>query len=320
MTNDAAGDLAQRIRERMDALGLNPFSAAQRAGLGEAYVRDILRGKSKNPSADKLGKLAVALETSLTYLISGDEPILNIQVSPGNVMNIPKPFASATSPPDLVPVSLPIKHELLFDIWRNASQMTRAPIGYEAATIIDEYKHREQWFELVRDNSMRAVAPSGSLVQVAAMGDDDVRSLEHGDIVVVQKRVISTDRKIHVVNRSLRRIEFYEDLGVWLYSLHTGDPSMDFTEELAIGSDSNPSLSEYLEWRAKDPPFRELKFFPDQDEQGRPLTPAEQEMAQGVSLEMEAQPISLVAKALRVLIPIDRRSGFGIADRDISRI
>ena len=46
--------LQKRLRIRMDILGINAYDAAKRAGLGESFVRDILRGKSRNPTVEKL--------------------------------------------------------------------------------------------------------------------------------------------------------------------------------------------------------------------------------------------------------------------------
>lgn len=62
-----------RIQGRMDALGLNPYSTATRAGIGEDYIRDIFRGKVRDPGVSRMLKLATALECSLGYLLGIDE-------------------------------------------------------------------------------------------------------------------------------------------------------------------------------------------------------------------------------------------------------
>ena len=62
-----------RVRERLDALGLNPNAASQKAELNRDYVRDILRGRIREPSALRLTKLAQALECSPEYLLSDTE-------------------------------------------------------------------------------------------------------------------------------------------------------------------------------------------------------------------------------------------------------
>lgn len=58
-----------RVKERMEALGLNAFETAKRANLGASYVRDILRGKTRVPNAENIAKLAAVLETTVDYLM-----------------------------------------------------------------------------------------------------------------------------------------------------------------------------------------------------------------------------------------------------------
>lgn len=69
--------LQKRVRSRMDLLGLNPYQTAKRAELGDSFVRDILRGKTRSPNAENLAKLAAALETTSEWLMGkdGDEPV-----------------------------------------------------------------------------------------------------------------------------------------------------------------------------------------------------------------------------------------------------
>lgn len=61
--------LQTRVKERMNALGLNAFETAKRANLGASFVRDILRGKTRVPNAENIGKLAAVLETTADYLM-----------------------------------------------------------------------------------------------------------------------------------------------------------------------------------------------------------------------------------------------------------
>ncbi len=61
--------LAQRIKARLDALGLAEREASRRAGFGVSYVGDIIHGRSKEPATPRLMKLAQVLECDLDYLI-----------------------------------------------------------------------------------------------------------------------------------------------------------------------------------------------------------------------------------------------------------
>ena len=58
-----------RLTERLSALGVTANAASEDAGLGRSYVRDILRGRIKAPSAIKLMQLARVLQTTPAYLL-----------------------------------------------------------------------------------------------------------------------------------------------------------------------------------------------------------------------------------------------------------
>jgi SOS-response transcriptional repressor LexA len=66
--------LQKRLKLRMDMLGLNAFQTAKKAGLGDSFVRDILRGKTRSPNSENLVKLATALETTVDwFMAAGDQ-------------------------------------------------------------------------------------------------------------------------------------------------------------------------------------------------------------------------------------------------------
>lgn len=67
--------IAQRIRARLEALGLTPRAASLRARRQPFAVRDILSGKNGNPKADLILDLARALVCSTDYLLGRcDDP------------------------------------------------------------------------------------------------------------------------------------------------------------------------------------------------------------------------------------------------------
>lgn len=74
MTNETspidqfASPIAQRVYDRMVALKLNQKSLAEKAGLNLTYVRDLYKGRSKNPKMTELYRLASALECDVTDL------------------------------------------------------------------------------------------------------------------------------------------------------------------------------------------------------------------------------------------------------------
>lgn len=69
--------LAKEVERRMKALGLNKKSLSKRADLNETFIRDLLDGRSKNPRADSLGKLAKALACTLGDLTGEDHEEVN---------------------------------------------------------------------------------------------------------------------------------------------------------------------------------------------------------------------------------------------------
>lgn len=69
MIQEAGTYIAREIERRMVALEMNQKHLARAAGLNETYVRDILKGKSKNPKHEQLAKLADALGCTLNDLL-----------------------------------------------------------------------------------------------------------------------------------------------------------------------------------------------------------------------------------------------------------
>ncbi len=61
--------IAREVERRMLALEMNQKHLARAAGLNETYVRDILKGKSRNPKHEHLAKLADALGCTLNDLL-----------------------------------------------------------------------------------------------------------------------------------------------------------------------------------------------------------------------------------------------------------
>lgn len=53
----------------MQAVGIGQKALALKAGLNETYVRDILRGKSRNPKHAHLAAIANALDCSILDLV-----------------------------------------------------------------------------------------------------------------------------------------------------------------------------------------------------------------------------------------------------------
>lgn len=326
--------LVARIQARMQLLGLNPFSAAKKAGLGGDYVRDIIRGKVKNPSAERLGMLAEALECSLYYLLGQEEiesrVVERVPPDPEGGRRLPAPLPM-WSPADgkPVPVLLPIRFEIMADAYRKATDVVRAPVGFEAATIPPAYIGREAWWEVVRDDSVARVAPAGSLVLVVAMKDDERDQIANGEFVIVNKRFVGPDSAFHLQERSMRRVNYrYPDLGLWFLDYAHLDASRDETDDIWRETDPTEPRKNLLEIAAEieDPAERahyeaqisELMSSLEEASRADPKRTArlvdkvnDPEFVRDVVEKQRRWRPILVGKVIRVLTPIDPRAGFG---------
>jgi transcriptional regulator with XRE-family HTH domain len=68
------GLIARNVRLRMEAKGFTPKGLSLAATLNETYVRDILKGKSRNPTNARLQKLAAALDCRVADLTGELDP------------------------------------------------------------------------------------------------------------------------------------------------------------------------------------------------------------------------------------------------------
>lgn len=66
--------IADRVQSRLKKLDLSMRKASLDAGLSDAFIRNIMSGKSVSPRGINLTKLAGVLQTSETWLLSGDGP------------------------------------------------------------------------------------------------------------------------------------------------------------------------------------------------------------------------------------------------------
>ena len=70
MAEDDTGPLATELRRLMVAARIGQKALALKAQVNETYVRDILKGKSRNPEAAKLARVAEALGVPAAALLN----------------------------------------------------------------------------------------------------------------------------------------------------------------------------------------------------------------------------------------------------------
>lgn len=161
--------LQKRVRIRMDMLGLNALQTAKKAGLGDSFVRDILRGKTRSPNAENLAKLAAALETTPDWFMSsGDQ--------------------STAPQPAIVPVTgLPVLGKIQAGNWVDRSIIDDSG-EYEIIPVALDTRFagfRQYALEVVGD-SMDLKYPEGSFVTCVDYADSGA-ALKPGRILHVER-------------------------------------------------------------------------------------------------------------------------------------
>lgn len=180
--------LQKRVRIRMDLLGLNALQTAKRAGLGDSFVRDILRGKTRSPNAENLGKLAAALETTPDWFMAAGE-------------SLPAPQ------PSIVPVTgLPVLGKIQAGNWVDRSIIDDSG-EYEMIPVALDPRFtgvRQYALEVVGD-SMDLVYPEGTFVTCVDYIDSGA-TLKPGRILHVERHNGS------LIEVTLKAMEFVDGL------------------------------------------------------------------------------------------------------------
>ncbi|MBQ4874590.1 MAG: helix-turn-helix domain-containing protein [Rickettsiaceae bacterium H1] len=71
--------MVNKIKQRMSEVGINAKQLAEKAEVGKSFVYDILNGKSKNPTSNKLSSISKHLGIPVSYLMNGDENNIDLQ-------------------------------------------------------------------------------------------------------------------------------------------------------------------------------------------------------------------------------------------------
>lgn len=173
-----------RLRERLDALGLNPAKASKLAGLSSDTIRNIMRGQSKNARSDTISALARILQCSVPYLL-GDEALgADPRVEPADKM------ASVRW--------LKVLHEIGAGYWiQPGVAETYDGVGPVAPSA--KYADANQWLERVIGPAANQHFAAGDLIHVISAADIGYAP-QVGDLVVLVRR--DGERE----ERSIRRV------------------------------------------------------------------------------------------------------------------
>jgi len=160
--------LQKRLRERMEAKDLLPAPLARQAGLGVSFVRDILRGKTRSPSADNLAKLARHLDTTPAYLTGqSDQPELTGR----------KPIPSR---------GIPYRGEVAAGIWIEVGEGVLEPDEWLPINPLPQFPEGAVYCLTVRGDSLDKVAQPGSTLVCVDLYQSGL-DFKDGDLVIVER-------------------------------------------------------------------------------------------------------------------------------------
>lgn len=97
-----SSNIQNRIRERLNELGLTEEQASRKAGLDKTYLRKMFERPDQSPRGQTLGKLAQALEAEVSWLLSdGDSPTeFSSSENPPRTRQVDDIKSANVNPPD----------------------------------------------------------------------------------------------------------------------------------------------------------------------------------------------------------------------------
>lgn len=160
--------LQRRLRERMAERDVKPAPLAVELGLGNSFIRDILRGKTASPSAANLKKLAEALGTSPDYLMGEtDQAELTRR----------KPVSSR---------GVPFRGEVAAGVWIEVGEGLDSPDEWLPFNPVPHFPEGSVYCLTVRGNSLDKVAPAGSVLLCVDLSKTGIE-VKDGDLVIVER-------------------------------------------------------------------------------------------------------------------------------------
>ena len=138
-TDPVVARLQRRLRNLMVAEGIKAAPLARKAELNEVAVRDILRGRSKNPGIVTLSKIAAALRVSTCDLIEQSPPLrLCGEVNDhGEIEHCDEAEVLARAPSDVFSLSLLNERTELFRVATDRLE----PYAFSGDVLVSENIH-----------------------------------------------------------------------------------------------------------------------------------------------------------------------------------
>jgi len=147
---------------------LKPAPLAKSLGLNDSFIRDILRGKTRSPSAENLAKLADALGTTAAYLQgTSDEPELTNR----------KPVTIR---------GVPYRGEVAAGIWIEVGEGVFEPDEWLPINPLPQYPEGSVYCLTVRGDSLDKVAGPGTTLVCVDLNESGL-GFRDGDLVIVER-------------------------------------------------------------------------------------------------------------------------------------
>lgn len=200
MTDEQKTTLQIRVAERMELLGLDQSETARRARLGISFVRDILRGKSKNPAGANLSKLARALQTTTAYLMGESQ-------------------SAAVPQPAILPIEgLEVVSEVQAGNWLEVTMLDEFEHEHIPVAHDRRFPRAKQYALLVRGDSMDQHYSDGTYVTCVDFGDTGI-PIRDGLHVHVERRRAG-GQLVEITVKAVKTIDGIPPLGERLDMVH----------------------------------------------------------------------------------------------------
>lgn len=134
--------LAARVDYLINKRGFTSVSQAAKAcAVPQPRLNDIVRGKTLNPRAETIQKIAYELDTTVEWLLEKSGPILTSGAKPYESRADDHPQI-AQPPPDANSNSLTLQERSFLDYYRQLSEAGQREALISVVTIIDREKRK----------------------------------------------------------------------------------------------------------------------------------------------------------------------------------
>jgi len=185
-----------RVRKRMEELGLNNVEVARNGGLERTFVFDLLKGKKATIRKTYLEQLAIALKCDPAYLRGDQEELIK-----GGVLSVSR----EVPPPRKAEDSLELAGILESGAFRTSQPSGRVPVRSDLRHI----GLRQFAFRVSGDEFLALGMPDKTIVTAVALSDYVERygALKSGQIVAVESSFAGMPGR----ELTLRKVQVFTD-------------------------------------------------------------------------------------------------------------